>query len=953
MTTTRNMHEGNSVEPNSATSPSLDARQLIRIESVHRGFLYQHLYAVACLLLAQRAGATTIVVERDEDIEVVFQNRRTYVQIKTRSASLTSSDIESALQRFDALRLEHGSGQRQGSASFVIAANVGPGPTLRARMKSADWRSDVTIHWPENVKHPDDALPTPQPNTLEALTQCAQLAASLPYALLAPETLVWKLAGCVMAAAAGTPPRADHAFQTAELSNLFEQLVVQLQDFPAPPLIYRSHSVEPSLQSAERVRIVSGYSGSGKTSWVSQAAVHAPDTVTYFDVTETPGTALASALARELAARLFGQTGGRLGEILLPGATGPEILDLIGTRLAATGRDVTIVLDNAHRVPPADLQALIQHGRHLRFLLLCQPGKALQELEARLSVTAEQLQGWATDTIAAEVASRNCRGDYAACQRLADLTGRMPLYVQNAIAIAAAEYDGSIARFCDDLESKTHAVETAQELILNHIFDALPPANRDAIGVLSLSDIPLPRADAARLFTSVLGLDEKAIAALLRQLRSSACIEVFGGDRLKIHDAMRLLGQTHLQTLGHDRVRNAQIALKDLLAESLRQHWEMPKLSLLLRMYAAVGDIKTLVQLATDELFHELGVQPEIMAFLEKAAASEATSAEDRFWALDGLVFADVKHGSFSKTSERLEAMARLLDSHDLGEDERLAYSMKRMNFLAIKGDAESVMASLSESYDLIPDTPKHQRIFRYNAARALFSLRRHEAAISETSELIQEYYDLLGIGPEDVFGRNANKIRPLLRKTPDLQDHLKHLADCLDLHATAMNAIGRVSPFGRIHAMKFYELANAPDSLIRVGQDLVDEFVGRNDFIGARQMIETNLLPNVLRLKMLGRIIPVRSQYAVVLAYCGEFDAADAEMERLAPYEAGLDEKGQWELRNQRRAISELRLKGPPPQWTPPTTAPAVTASRKIGRNAPCPCGSGKKYKKCHGRNV
>jgi uncharacterized protein YecA (UPF0149 family) len=28
-----------------------------------------------------------------------------------------------------------------------------------------------------------------------------------------------------------------------------------------------------------------------------------------------------------------------------------------------------------------------------------------------------------------------------------------------------------------------------------------------------------------------------------------------------------------------------------------------------------------------------------------------------------------------------------------------------------------------------------------------------------------------------------------------------------------------------------------------------------------------------------------------------------------------------------------------------------AVTAgSGKVGRNAPCPCGSGKKYKRCHG---
>ncbi|MBQ3617909.1 MAG: SEC-C domain-containing protein [Bacteroidales bacterium] len=29
------------------------------------------------------------------------------------------------------------------------------------------------------------------------------------------------------------------------------------------------------------------------------------------------------------------------------------------------------------------------------------------------------------------------------------------------------------------------------------------------------------------------------------------------------------------------------------------------------------------------------------------------------------------------------------------------------------------------------------------------------------------------------------------------------------------------------------------------------------------------------------------------------------------------------------------------------------VRAERKIGRNDPCPCGSGKKYKNCHGKNL
>ena len=44
------------------TPDVLNAAQLIRIESVHRGFLYQHLYAVGCLLLAQAAGVDVVLV---------------------------------------------------------------------------------------------------------------------------------------------------------------------------------------------------------------------------------------------------------------------------------------------------------------------------------------------------------------------------------------------------------------------------------------------------------------------------------------------------------------------------------------------------------------------------------------------------------------------------------------------------------------------------------------------------------------------------------------------------------------------------------------------------------------------------------------------------------------------------------------------------------------------------
>jgi hypothetical protein len=76
----------------------------------------------------------------------------------------------------------------------------------------------------------------------------------LPFVLLAPETLVWKLSGNVVAAAAGIAPRTDHTFRANELASLFEQLVMQLQDFPAPPGHYRLQLDEPSRVSGQSYR---------------------------------------------------------------------------------------------------------------------------------------------------------------------------------------------------------------------------------------------------------------------------------------------------------------------------------------------------------------------------------------------------------------------------------------------------------------------------------------------------------------------------------------------------------------------------------------------------------------------------------------------------------------------------------------------------------------------------
>lgn len=897
---------------------NLDPRQLARIEAVHGGFLYQHLYAAACLFRAARAGLTHVVVENDEDVELVRHDERIYAQIKKRSANLIFSDIEEALTRFDVIRIEHAEGRRNGACRFAIVSNSAPGPDLSKRFAVSDRPSDVMLLYPESAIT-EDVLPQPLATIEGAFEACRAAAENLPFSALAPETLVWKLAGRIMAASGGVEPDPNHAFAVADLPSLFEQLVIQLQDFPAPPLRYRPQGNEPSLTGNQRVRLIVGFSGAGKTSWVSQTALHVTDRLAYYDVADISGPALASAVARELAARMYGSRGGKLGEILLPGASGTEILFAIGRHLAEDQLTATVVLDNAHRVPAADLVSLVDASEQLRFVLLAQPSQSIARIEAMVGIKAEPLVGWSNETAAAEGASVGCRGSYADYERLLQLTGGLPLYVQNALKIASESYDGNLSRLVVALEGRTHIAETAQELILADVFDALNDTDRKAIAALSLSDVPLTQAEAADVLHKSFDLEPAAAGAAFRRLRSSGAIQIVGVDRFKIHDAMRPLGRAYLDESGGEHIQKARGAIRDLLIATLQQENDRQRVFLLLRMFVALGNIKPLVEVATDELFHELGYMDEIADFLATAAQSEELSAEDRFWALDGLVFAHFKVGDEASIKDKLDRMEELVRKGKLGLQERLAVGMKRMVFAARVQDATTVKAIMRDLSRVLPQTPQHLRVARYNYAHAMYELGLMDECVTSTLDLVSEYYGVLGLTINDVMAQNPDKIFPLLKEGENHTDDLKHLADALDLQSKAVKAMGNFPGLGPIHAMKFYSMAQSLDSFVRVGQELVEDFLGRNDYIGARDVIERNLMPTIVGLKLAGRVIPVRSQYAVVLAYCGAIDEAEAEMARLLPYESGLDERGQLELQTQRALIAYLRENPPPPQWEMP----------------------------------
>jgi preprotein translocase subunit SecA len=55
---------------------------------------------------------------------------------------------------------------------------------------------------------------------------------------------------------------------------------------------------------------------------------------------------------------------------------------------------------------------------------------------------------------------------------------------------------------------------------------------------------------------------------------------------------------------------------------------------------------------------------------------------------------------------------------------------------------------------------------------------------------------------------------------------------------------------------------------------------------------------------------------------------------------------------REQKAEVSGLQGERKEAQHSPGSTTPSTVrrSTPKVGRNDPCPCGSGKKYKKCHG---
>lgn len=922
--------------------PVLDPKQLSRIEGVHRGFFYQHLYAVNLLLLMPGSQTVSVAVERDEDVELRRPNFTIYIQVKTRVGALTPSDIDGALDRFADIRRAHMRGDRSGAVTFVIVANSEPSAALTARRVGDDWPADVALLTPESA--PVHGLPVPAGSVEEALARCEVVAAGIPFGGLAPATLVLKLATIVQHTATGAR---DHVITVDDIPELLEQIVGQLQNFPEPPRPYHPQREEPPIISRQRIRLVIGFSGAGKTAWAAEAVRHRPEPIAYFDVSELPAASVASNLAREIVARFLG---GTKRSARLPPSGGLDMLRAADALLAEQGARVLVVLDNAHRLSADELRQLVEAAPNTAFLALAQPWPGRALIEARLGIECELLQGYDTDAVAAVFASEDVGIDVPDTEAVLRLTGGLPLYVANAALLTANIYAGDAKAFCEAIERRTHEQDIAQDLILEASFEALSSHARDAVALLGLCDVPITSDEAAVLLND---LGEKRASAL-RELRRASMVSNYP-DGLGLHDALRPLAAGHQLTLPHERVEAALKRLHTILTESLAENHSIPRVTLLIRLLPRVGRTDVVVDLATSEMFYEQGNMAVMWDTLVAAADDMTASPRDRFWALDAIAYWKSRDGGIPDP-DVVATMAKLVEENpDFALREKLNLLFKQLILAGSAGNRRMIEKLSATGRRLTRDHLMESRIFRYNRAVALYRVGALDAVRRALEPLIDDIFKLFGFPERQLIGTNGEALVELLSQVGDRED-VKRAADALNLWCAVVAKMGDFPGLRRIQAMKLYASTAAGRSAVIAGQEAADEMLKfAGDATGARELMEDKILPLIKQYGLTDLALQARGEYAVILAYCGDFEGADREIAALSNY--GGAEIRQEEFRRQAMIVDGVRagILTAEPRRPRRVGLQYVLEPNRIGHdrgpNDPCHCGSGRKFKRCHGK--
>ncbi|MEU8295625.1 dsDNA nuclease domain-containing protein [Streptomyces pseudogriseolus] len=874
----------------------LDAEQLRRINSTHRGFAYQHLYAVGCLLRLREAEARLLRVEFDEDIEVVFDDRHLYLQVKTRQGNLTWGDVQGALEQFDDIRAEHTAGRRSGTPWLIVVTDADLGPDLLARTRRASWPADVALVGPERPHPAETWLPAPGRDLADMLDWCTAQAKQVPFRSLSAATLVWKLAARVQYACTGAH---GQEFGATELSQLYEQFVEELQAFPQLPAVYRPHDGEPDLTREAPVRLVVGLSGAGKTTWAAHAAAHCPHPVTYFDVAGIPSASVPEALARELAARHLSRPEAEN----LPVTEGIDVLRAVHARLAQAGTTIAVVVDNVHRLNPNDVRMLASALPMARLVLLGHPRPEYIPLAAHLGITAETLNGWSIDTIAAVFAAEDCVLEYGTVQRVLALTAGLPLYVLNSAHLTSTAYAGDGAAFCDAVQAQTHTTATAQELILDEVFGLLEPRARAVAAILAIAEVPLTPAELQQLAQAAGQRPAQAFRGV-RDLAAEGLTEDFADGRVTLHDALRPVASAAADDLPDDVARR----VREVLLQMLEERHGFAQFGRWMRLLTETGQVERLLDLASEEGFFEAGYPRQIRAAVAETAQDPDRDTAIRFEAHNTLSTWAYYDGDWDACARHVSAMEQLAATGDagIGPRERSLLAIRQFTVYGRSKDVRRLTEAFTVGLTQVAPGSREDRALRYSFAQGLYQAGEFTRADVVALKVAEAYRVHLGLTLDELDGPTA-RLQERLHAS-DSPDDFKRLADCFSLSVKSRRRQGMVSgprTVAALAATKLYLITGTWRQAVDSGQEVVDILVNGGRMQQALNILERQLLPVAEEYNLSELMFGLRSQRAIVLAHTGDTATALAEIDNLSGYDPTPEQAA--DLRRQKAAIEAL----------------------------------------------
>lgn len=930
------------------SNPPIDSTELARVEGMHGGNLYQHLYSVACMLLSQANEIEGIRIDFDEDIEIIRQNESYYIQVKTRNRNISPNDVDSSLQRFEKIDSLHQSGQRHGKALFFIAGNQPANSTLANIATTAKWKFLA----PDDYSQLPPGLPPSWPDISNALTWCHDYAEKLPLRTLPTATLIWKLAAQVQAIAAGELSfgAEPHFIGRTHISHLLERSAHQLHSFPSLPPEYRSHA--DTISTNAKICLIVGLPGSGKTTWAAAMAQHTADITIYFDAAAVDSTFFQSALLRELIAQTDPIISVSTTREFRSAKSNHEAIHAVDMVLQKAAKRARVFVDNIHVASSEEITKVVVSNLSFKWILLSHPNSNVSALEGTLQISSQIFPPWSLSNIAAELRTHGATASPQDAQSVLALTGGLPMFVRGLALLASREFNGSTQGACQAIQERVLIEDLPQDAIISNSFDKFSKLSKIIISILIDIELPLSKTWLIDLVRKVENCEEAACAVALRELMRYGAIQRTSSDNLWAHSSYTGVARDWYLLQGEliDLARRRLIAIVEGFGLG---NISVNQLSLLLRLLVKTKDFRKLSDMATEipEQLQDSGLWKILEKSLNNVVLDDSFDNSSRFWSADTLTFWHTAEETWLLVPELLSRMKSFIDEKS-SYRERVAFHHKSLIFSAHEKNADAVDTHYNSAIQAANGDAIAFRIISYAYASAQIKIRRFREAEREAARLVNTYYKIVGFTAQELLAKNPDFIAELIRERKSDTSEVKRLADSLYLYFLARHLRQTPSTHEIITAHKLYITVGFWAAAVRSGQEAADQFLTLTaDPQMARGLLES--LISIVEVKnLIEYMAPLHAHYAVILAYCGQFERARKTMIELAPFVGDLPEDQRKDILGQRELIERIAqgkvaLRR---QASAEDSIGTLLAGKKIERNAPCPCGSGLKYKKCHG---